>query len=260
VLLPTAGRVTVGGMDVVTEVARVRRLVGVVFGGDRGLHGRLTARQTLRFWAAMYDWPAAETEARVTALLDRVGLADRVDDRLETFSRGMKQRLHLARGLVGDPAVLILDEPTAGLDPVAARGFRTLLDELRSEGRTVLLATHDMAEAEAVCDRVTLIDGGRILATEQPTMLARWLSRYERVDVQHAAPEVLARVADLAGVASVTTDPATGATRIETAEDGAAARVLALLGSAGLSSVRAAPPSLEEVYLHLIGDRGWTVR
>lgn len=87
----------------------------------------------------------------------------------------MKQRLHLARGLVGDPRVVLLDEPTTGMDPVAAREFRALVGELRAEERTVLLTSHDMAEAEAVCDRVTLIDGGRLLATERPaTLTSRW--------------------------------------------------------------------------------------
>lgn len=259
VLLPTSGRVLVGGHDVVKDVATVRPLVGVVFGGDRGLYGRLTARETLRFWCAMYRFSRGASSTRVQALLDRTGLTHVADRRVETFSRGMKQRLHLARGLVGDPRLVILDEPTAGMDPVAALAFRELVNDLRTEGRTVLLATHDMAEAESVCDRVSLIDNGRLLTTERPTTLRRWLSEFERVDVVGAGDEVLAAIAELPGVSSVTRGDRPGTARIATAAQGVAAQVLRLLGDAGVSTVRSEPPSLEEVYLHHIGHRGLEV-
>jgi ABC-2 type transport system ATP-binding protein len=116
-----------------------------------------------------------------------------------------------------------------------------------------------MAEAEAVCDRVTLIDNGRVLATERPATLGRWLSRYERVEVIGASTSVLAAIRELPGVSSVVTDPESGSTRIETSIDGAAAMVLQQLGASGVSSVRADTPTLEEVYLHFIGNRGLTV-
>jgi ABC-2 type transport system ATP-binding protein len=166
----------------------------------------------------------------------------------------MKQRLHLARGLIGDAKVLFLDEPTTGMDPLAAREFRGLIAELRGEGRTILLATHDMAEAEALCDRVTLIDRGTILATESPRSLGRVISRFQRIDVEGAGEELLARVAGLGGVASVS--PADVGVRIEVAEEGVTAQVLKLLVDSGVTSVRTSLPSLEEVYVHLIGDRG----
>jgi ABC-2 type transport system ATP-binding protein len=261
VLLPTSGTALVSGFDVVADTRRVRRGIGVVFGGDRGLYGRLTARQTLRFWAAMYEVPAGATAAWIDELLERVGLAGRADDRVETYSRGMKQRLHLARGLVGDPRVLLLDEPTNGMDPVAAMEFRELVSRLRAEGRTMLLTTHDMAEAEAVCDRVTLIDGGKVLATERPETLGALLSTYERVDVTDLPPDLVPRLASVPGVSAVTASPGARVTRIETDLPGAAAGVLAVLGAAGVSTVRAGRPSLEEVYLHHIGmGRGLSVQ
>lgn len=149
----------------------MRRCIGVTFGGDRGLYPRLTARQNLHFWAALYEVPRPLRASLAERLLDRVGLEQRADERVERFSRGMRQRLHLARGLVGDPRLILLDEPTAGMDPMAALEFRSLVDELRSEGRTILLATHNMAEAEQVCDRVTLIDGGVVVSTGRPAAL-----------------------------------------------------------------------------------------
>jgi ABC-2 type transport system ATP-binding protein len=184
VLLPTSGTARVHGYDVVTEADSVRRTIGIVFGGERGLYTRLTARQNLLYWAALYRQPTKAAKKQVGALLERLGLADRADDAVETMSRGMKQRLHLARGLIGDPRVLLFDEPTVGMDPVAARDFRRLVVELRNEGRSILITTHDMAEAEALCDKVSLIDGGRMLATEDPRTIGQWISRYERVVTQ----------------------------------------------------------------------------
>jgi ABC-2 type transport system ATP-binding protein len=255
VLLPTSGTARVCGTDVVATAAAVRPLVGIVFGGERGLYTRLTARQNLRYWAALYRVPSGTARRRVDALLDRVGLADRAIDRVETFSRGMRQRLHLARGLVGDPRLLILDEPTTGLDPVAAHEFRTLVRELRDEGRTVLLATHDMAEAEAVCDRVSLIDRGRLLRTDRPRDIGAVLGGYDRIDAEDVPEWLLPRLRAVPGVTGVRASGGT-AIRIDTGADGAAHRVLDLLVAAGVSRVATTRPSLEEVYLHLVGGRG----
>jgi ABC-2 type transport system ATP-binding protein len=259
VLLPTSGTARILGLDVVADAKRVRPVLGIVFGGERGLYARMTAAQNLRFWAALYGLGRRAGRDRAAALLDRVGLGARADDRVETYSRGMKQRLHLARGLIGDPRVLILDEPTVGMDPVSAHEFRDLVEELRGEGRAVLLTTHDMAEAEALCDRVSFIDGGRLLRCEDPRVLGELLSRHERVRAS-GVPEALAdRIAALPGVGAVRrTGP--GAILVETDRDGAAFPVLRMLVEAGTTDVSTAAPTLEEVYMHLIGDRGMAVR
>jgi len=257
VLLPTGGRASVLGHDVVTEARAVRPQIGIVFGGERGLYWRLSGRQNLEYWGALYKLSRAEIRERTEQLLERVGISERADERVETYSRGMKQRLHLARGLIGDARVLFLDEPTTGMDPLAAREFRALIGELRGEGRTILLATHDMAEAETLCDRVTLIDRGTILATESPRTLGRVISRFQRIDVEGAPEALVAQVAALAGVASVV--PGDVGVRIEVAEEGVTADVLKLLVDGGVTSVRTSMPSLEEVYVHLIGDRGLQV-
>jgi ABC-2 type transport system ATP-binding protein len=254
VLVPTAGRASVLGHDVVDDTRSVRPLIGIVFGGERGLYWRLTGRQNLEYWGALYKLSASRTRSRAQELLERVGLTERANERVETYSRGMKQRLHLARGLVGDARVLFLDEPTTGMDPLAAREFRSLIAELKGEGRTILLATHDMVEAETVCDRVTLIDRGTILATESPRTLGHVISRFQRIDVEGASAELIARVRRLAGVAGVS--EVDGGARIEIAEEGTTGMVLKLLVEAGVTSVKTSLPSLEEVYVHLIGDRG----
>ncbi len=258
VLLPTAGSASIQGHDVVRETKTVQQLIGIVFGGDRGLYARLTSRQNLGYWAALYRVPTSTGKRRASELLDRVGMADRADDLVETYSRGMKQRLHLARGLVADAKVLFLDEPTTGLDPVAAREFRRLILELRGEGRTILITTHDMAEAEEVCDRVSLIDHGRILAMETPRTLGRLIASHERIDFVGGPAELPAELVELAGVKSVTPQSGEGF-RIEVSSDLGTRSALAALVEAGVMTISTSRPSLEEVYVHIIGDRGLEV-
>jgi len=258
VLLPTSGTARILGHDVAKETDRVRRLIGIVFGGDRGLYSGLTGRQNLLYWAALYGVPELRARRRAAELLERVGLDARANARVETYSRGMKQRLHLARGLIADARVLFLDEPTTGMDPIASRDFRALVAGLRSEGRTILLTTHDMAEAESVCDRVSLIDHGRLLAVESPRMLATWLARYERIDVEGAPEPLLEQIRSLPGIGGISPSPNGGA-RIDITADGTASLVLKMLVTSGVTSIRTSMPSLEEVYVHLIGDWGLKV-
>ncbi|WP_067793843.1 ABC transporter ATP-binding protein [Actinomadura formosensis] len=258
VLLPSAGTARVLGHDVVADTRAVRSLVGLVLGGDRGLYDRLTARRNLRFWGALHKLDTRTARRRADALLERVGLAGRADDRVETFSRGMRQRLHLARGLLHEPRVLFLDEPTSGLDPVAAGAFRRLVLELRAEGRTFLLATHDMDEAAALCDRVTLIDRGRMLLTGDPARVGRFLGDRECVDFTHPDPALTEALALLPDVSDVERRDGTG-WRVHTAGRDGTRRVLAWLLERDVLTARRGEPTLEEVYLRTVGDRGMRV-
>ena len=252
VLLPSAGRARILGRDVVADTRWVRAHIGIVFGGDKGLYQKLTGRQNLEYWAALYDVPASETRTRVESLLARTGLSERADHLVQTYSRGMKQRLHLARGLVGDARVLFLDEPTIGMDPMAARDFRQLVRELRAEGRTILLTTHDMAEAEALCDRVALIDHGRLLAVETPAQLAQYVARFERIDFEGGEAALIERLHREQGVAAVHKIAQGAGHRIELSHEGAQRSVLSLLIETGITSIRTSRPTLEEVYVQLI--------
>jgi len=255
----TTPPLTVGAavLDVVAAPALVRPLIGIVLGGERGLYNRLTARQNLRYWAALHRLEPRAARATTEALLERVGLAARADDRVQSYSRGMRQRLHLARGLLNDPPVLFLDEPSTGMDPVAARELRAMIHQLAAEGRTIFITTHDMAEAEAVCDRVTLIDRGRLLATESPQGLSTRLSPFERIECEGADTDVVDRLAALSGVSRIAAHGAT--TRIEVDSTDVVAEVMRQLVEAGVTSLRVARPSLEEVYLSLIGGRGMDI-
>ncbi|MFD8705141.1 ABC transporter ATP-binding protein [Kitasatospora sp. NPDC059648] len=258
VLLPTSGRALVLGRDPAADPRGVRPLVGIVLGGDRGLYGRLTARQNIRFWAALYGIRRAEAAVRTAELLDRFGLADHADEPVERFSRGMKQRLHLARGLIHRPPVVLLDEPTTGMDPVSARAFRDVVADLRTEGHTVLLTTHDMAEAEALCDRVTLIDRGTVLATAHPRELGEWFGGYERVEARDVPEAVRPELLALDGVAALE-DLGDGRIRIQVRGADRSAAVLSVLLDAGVRELSTSPPGLEELYLQVIGDRGFRV-
>src|SRR5262245_46572888 len=160
--VPTAGRIEIAGHDTRTAPARVRRSLGLVF-QETTLDGDLTAGENLRFHADLYSLPRATLPARIDAMLDLVGLANRRDSLVRTFSGGMRRRLEIARSLLHRPRVLFLDEPTIGLDPQARSQVWRHLDEVREqEATTLFLTTHYLDEAER-CDRIAIIDDGRIV-------------------------------------------------------------------------------------------------
>ncbi|QSB16735.1 ABC transporter ATP-binding protein [Natronosporangium hydrolyticum] len=171
-LLPTSGRASVLGHDVASEARSIRRKVNFVFGGERGLYWRLSAEDNLRYFADLYRVPAREGRPRAQELLELVGLSDRRHERVEGFSKGMKQRLHLAKSLINRPQVLFLDEPSIGLDPVAARQLRSLIERVRREhGTTILLTSHYMWEMETLSDRIAVIIDGTIRHLDSPQAL-----------------------------------------------------------------------------------------
>jgi ABC-2 type transport system ATP-binding protein len=149
----------------------VRKRIGFVFGGERGLYMRLSALDNLRYFADLYQIPPEVSRRRIQELLEQLGLKGREHDRVEGYSRGMKQRLHLARGLLNHPEVLFLDEPTIGIDPVGARELRVLARGLATSGTTVFLTTHYMLEADEICDRIAVIRKGEIVAQGTPSSI-----------------------------------------------------------------------------------------
>ena len=167
-LIPTEGSATVKGFDVVDQAEEVRKRIGFIFGGERGLYWRLSGVDNLRYFASLYGLAPDVSKKRIAYLLELVGLQGRGDENVGGFSRGMKQRLHVARTLLHDPDILFLDEPTLGLDPVGAREFRQVIKNLQSEKKTILLTTHYMFEADALCDRIGVIDHGKIIALDTP--------------------------------------------------------------------------------------------
>jgi ABC-2 type transport system ATP-binding protein len=183
-LAPESGTVQVFGKSPLSDGAFVRRRTAVLTESPT-LDDRLTARETLRAFAEMYDVATAEIRPRTENLLAEFGIADRGDDRVGGFSRGMKQRLSLARALVHDPDLLFLDEPTAGLDPVAAQQLhQTVRQMARTRGRTVVLCTHNLVEAQALSDRVAVLGGGNLLAIGTPAQLSQRMAPRLEVSVE----------------------------------------------------------------------------
>jgi ABC-2 type transport system ATP-binding protein len=171
-LRPKAGRARVAGRDVMAEPDAVRRSVGWV-PQERAVDPLLTARENLRFAAGLYHLPVRRARARASELLALVGLESDADRPLRGFSGGMRRRLELAMGLVHDPSVLFLDEPTLGLDVAARQTVWHHIGQIRRSGRTILLTTHYLDEADSLCDRVAIIDSGRITAVGTPLALKR---------------------------------------------------------------------------------------
>jgi ABC-2 type transport system ATP-binding protein len=204
-LLPSGGTARVLGFDVAREAREVRKRIGYVFGGDRGLYERLSGLDNLRYFAELYGVDPRLQKRRIQELLDLVGLAGREREKVEGYSRGMRQRLHIARGLLHDPEVVFLDEPTIGVDPVGARELRATIAALTESGKTVLLTTHYMFEADALCDRIAVIAQGRIVAEGTPQALKAGVGEGTVVEVEVYGIEdaVVERVRALEGVSTV---------------------------------------------------------
>src|SRR5947208_4178761 len=207
-LIPTAGEARVLGFDVVKDAREVRKRIGYVFGGDRGVYERLSALDNLRYFAELYAVPARDQKRRIAELLDLVGLAGREKERAEGYSRGMKQRLHVARGLLHDPPVVFLDEPTIGLDPVGARELRSTIAALVAAGKTILMTTHYMFEADSLCDRIAVISRGEIVAEGTPLDLKRGVAQGTVVEVEvfGVAEDAVERLRGVGGVVAVSVE------------------------------------------------------
>jgi ABC-2 type transport system ATP-binding protein len=256
-LLPSAGSARVLGHDVRGQARQIRGRIGYVFGGDRGLYDRLSAYDNLRYFADLYKVPAREQRTRIDSLLELVDLRGRERERVETYSRGMKQRLHIARGLLHDPEILFLDEPTIGLDPLGARELRQTIAGLHDGGKTILLTTHYMYEADALCGRIAVIANGAFVAEGTPAELKARVGDQTIVEIEifGVDDEVIERLRAIPGVKGV---------GVETREH---AQVLLVQSAVGAEIVRALlnelagadtgkvitrEPTLEDAYVELV--------
>jgi ABC-2 type transport system ATP-binding protein len=258
-LIPTAGSARVLGLDVVKDAREVRRRIGYVFGGERGVYERLSGYDNLRYFAELYGVPARDQRPRIEELLELVGLKGREHERAEGYSRGMKQRLHVARGLLHDPKVLFLDEPTIGLDPVGAREVRATIASLTEAGKTVLLTTHYMFEADALCDRIAVISQGSIVAEGTPQDLKRGVAEGSVVEVEvYGVPDgILDRVRELGGVRAVSVEEREQAQVLVVQTETEAELTHAILGclnGADVGRISRREPTLEDAYVALVTE------
>jgi ABC-2 type transport system ATP-binding protein len=256
-LIPSSGSASVLGRDVVSDVREVRRRIGYVFGGDRGLYERLSGLDNLRYFSELYGVPPREQKERIGSLLELVGLTGREGERVEGYSRGMRQRLHIARGLLHDPDVFFLDEPSIGIDPVGARELRATIAGLREQGKTVLLTTHYMFEADELCDRIAVIRSGEIVAEGTPTQLKQLVSagRVLEVETYGVSDDALETARGTGGVRSVVVeDRGQLQVLVVSCEPGAEVtqHVLAGLDGTRVGRVSHRDPTLEDAYVELV--------
>ena len=248
-LVPTSGRALVAGFDVAAEQAEVRKRIGLVF-QDTTLDDYLTATENLRFHAELYGVPRAQAAGRMEAVLEMVGLWERRDSLVRTFSGGMKRRLEIARGLLHSPRVLFLDEPTVGLDPQTRAHIWNYINDLRRrESITMFLTTHYMDEAEH-CDRIAIIDEGRIVVVDTPEALKASVGR-DRVQLQTAQPE--AAIEELRRHFGLEAAMSEGAVTVYVASgEQFVPRLFAELDVA-ISAVSIARPTLDDVFMNYTG-------
>lgn len=259
-LIPTSGSASVKGFDVVARAEEVRKRIGFIFGGERGLYWRLSGVDNLRYFASLYSLDPDVTQKRIPYLLEMVGLQGRGDEKVQGYSRGMKQRLHVARTLLHNPDVLFLDEPTLGLDPVGAREFRQVILNLQSEKKTILLTTHYMFEADALCDRLAVINQGCIVALDTPGGLKAHVRDLNVVEVEtFGAPESALeklRALPFADSLSVEEQDQKQILLIQTARGAEAVPdVMSALDGLKVGRVIVREPTLEDAYVRLVGGK-----
>lgn len=257
-LIPSSGQAQVLGYDVASQARQIRPHINFIFGGERGLYWRLSAYDNLSYFADLYHIERKVAKARIEEYLRMVDLWERRHERVEGFSKGMKQRLHIAKALINTPKVLFLDEPTIGLDPVAARALRTLISDIRATGVTIFLTSHYMMEMEALCDRIAVVKGGAILEMDTPNGLKALLRGLEVVEIQlpDTGTTLESQLRQRTEVVSVSITNS-GHVQTVTIQSNAVAATLAFLQDLyppdALTRLLRRPPNLEDAYVKLVG-------
>jgi ABC-2 type transport system ATP-binding protein len=253
-LKPDQGRVSVNDIDVWDSPKEAKRILGLV-PQDLALYETLNARENILFWGSLYHIPKAELKAAMELWLDRVGLKDRAKEPVSKFSGGMKRRLNLAIGLVHNPRVVLLDEPTVGIDPQARNKILDLIRAIAQEGTTILFTTHHLEEAEALCDRIAIMDHGKILQTGSVSELAQLVDDGDIVTL-HGAFSAVQLKATLKDEQITVLNAAEQSATLSLQQDGInLATLLQKLGEGGLdvTDVSMQKPNLESVFLKLTG-------
>jgi ABC-2 type transport system ATP-binding protein len=261
-LEPTSGTAHVNGFDLVAQANDVRRSLGTLLAGERSIYWKLTGRENLEYFAALYHIPAAVARQRVDELIERMELKDRANELVEKYSTGMRQRVAIAKALLARPPILLLDEPTLGLDPQAARRLRELIAELKQEGHTILLTTHYMEEADQLSDRIGIIDTGKIIALDTPEGLKQRIEQKEviRLEVAGWHEEIADKLKSIAGIENLISRQQTEADVWEVNMQAhnsrtALPRIVEHISGNGtrLVNMNIVKPSLEDVFIHLTG-------
>jgi ABC-2 type transport system ATP-binding protein len=258
-LIPDQGTATVGGYDILKQSLDVRRQIGVLTGGERSLYWKLNPVENLNYFAALYGVPRQKARERIAYLLDLMDLTEKRNERVERLSSGMKQKLSIARTLVHDPPILLIDEPTLGLDPTFSRFIRTFIkDELhRKSKKTILLTTHYMDEADLLCDRIAFMNRGIIEAVDTPSGLKRRLSTEQVVEVKCLGTLEHDLFSSVSEKATLSLDNKDGLAFVRMSS-GNPEQLLSMIieliqDRAKVLSVSVSSPTLEDVFVYLTG-------
>jgi ABC-2 type transport system ATP-binding protein len=257
-LMPTDGDAYIAGHSVRRDPNAVKRLIGVV-PQEIALYPTLTARENLAFWGRMYGLRGAELKQRIEVVLDIAGLAERANEKVETYSGGMKRRINIAVGLLHEPKVLYMDEPTVGIDPQSRRRILDTVKELNQHGLTVLYTTHYMEEAEELSKRIGIIDHGNLIAVGSQSELTHTVGEVDtlRIGIEASSLEsdaLIAALQQLPGVRRVSLEEDTLIVQAENA-NASLSEIVTRLDKAGgrVKSLKVEEPNLEAVFLHLTG-------
>jgi ABC-2 type transport system ATP-binding protein len=259
-LTPTRGVARVDGLDVVSQPEAIRPRINMVSGGESSGYGLLTIRENLWLFSQLYGVPGGVARQHIEAILDVVGLTDRADTKISHLSTGLRQKMNFCRGFVTDPKILFLDEPTLGLDVTAARSIRGFLRHWLAERpeRTLLLTTHYMSEADELCDRVAIIDHGRVLACDTPAALKRQVQRHVLFEIALTpGDQTWEDLGALPGVhrCAVHRGPDASVVKVDLEEEAAIGRVVqGIVASGGhIRSLTKNEPTLEDVFIQFVG-------
>lgn len=204
-LAPSSGTCRVLGYNTYGEEKKFRDKINFIFGGEMGVYRRLSARDNLRYFANLYYMDKDKADKQIEKLLELVDLKDKADVLVETFSKGMVQRLQIARGLINDPEIIFMDEPTIGLDPFGAKILRNIIRKLKDEGKTIMLTTHYLYEADELCDRIAIINNGHLVALGTPQELRNIISGMNTIEIvlEKVTDEAIRTMEELKNVHSV---------------------------------------------------------
>jgi ABC-2 type transport system ATP-binding protein len=261
-LAPTSGHAWVDGHDVAADPFSVRPKINMVSGGETSGYGILNVKENLWLFSRIYGIPTAEVNRRIEEMLDVVQMADKATSRVSHLSTGQRQKMNFCRGFITDPKILFLDEPTLGLDVTSARAIRKYLRQWMGErpDRTLLLTTHYMAEADELCDRLAIIDSGKVLACDTPANLKRLVQKHRLFEISvEPGATPLPDVAKLPGVHSATrTDtPTTADLRVSLDDESAVGGVVQAVVQSGakILTLNKVEPTLEDVFIQLVGRK-----
>lgn len=261
-LEPTGGVARVNGFDIVKQANDVRRSLGTLLAGERSIYWKLSGRENLEYFAALNHIPPAVARKRVEELIERMEIKERANELVEKYSTGMRQRIAIAKALIARPPILLLDEPTLGLDPQAARNLRELILNLQKEGHTILLTTHYMEEADLLSDRIGIIDTGKIIALDTPDELKKRIDQNDvvRLEVSGWQDKVGDKLQALPGVQNLASRKLEGDNQWEVSLQTPDSRAIlpgvvetVNYNGTRLLNMNVVRPSLEDVFINLTG-------